>query len=269
MMIRTLKIIAAFFKVEAKNTFIYRGMLILWLLGWLLSFITMIFLWRSAQVSGGSLAGFTGSQIVTYYFIGMLVWQVCGWFTYDVAARHIQDGGVINFIVKPISFHWYRFGAELAWHVVNVGLFLGVMLGLFAVFHQYLVLSVSLNRLGLFALALIIACLVTFEFNLWMATSAFWLTRAAGLGSLYWLLLTLLGGEMVPLAFFPEKWQLVVNYLPFRFMYAFPIELYLGKLSFEETLISFCLGVVWIGVFAGLFRFFWQKGLKVYTGFGQ
>ncbi|EKD62721.1 MAG: hypothetical protein ACD_52C00080G0004, partial [uncultured bacterium] len=47
-MASTLQTIGAYVRVVTKNTLVYRGMVVVWMFGWLLAFLTMVFLWRAA-----------------------------------------------------------------------------------------------------------------------------------------------------------------------------------------------------------------------------
>lgn len=264
----TIKTITAFFKIGTKNTFVYRGMMFLWMLGWIASFITMVFLWQSAEISG-NIAGFSKNQIVTYYFIGLLVWAICGWFPFDQIIESIKDGTIINIITKPIDFHWHHFGMQMGWHTINTLVYLFFCLVIFIFIKNFIVFDLKFWQIVLFVLSLGVNTLVTFEFNLLLSTSAFWIINARGIGSFFWLVLSLFGGQIVPLAFFPKWSQGIVRILPFRFMYSFPIEIYLNQNSSRELLFSFAVGIFWIIVLYFLFKYFWQKGLKVYTSFGQ
>ncbi len=266
-MLKTLRLVAAFFQVEAKNTFVYRGMMLLWMIGWILSFLTMLFLWQAADVSG-PIAGYDQKQLITYYFLGMFVWMVSGWYTFEVAAEKIHDGSIINLILKPVNFHWYRFGAELAWHTVNTFIYLLFFAMIIFFVKDLLYFDFAFGKMLAFIFSLVIAALATFESNMLLSMAAFWLTQYWGLGSLYWLLFSLFGGSMLPLAFFPEIVQPLIKVLPFRFMYSLPIEIYLNKINSLELLITFVIGIGWIVLFYLLYLWAWNKGLKVFTGVG-
>ncbi len=265
---RIRQVIAAFYQINVKNTFTYRAPLVIWMLGWLISFMTMVFVWQSAQAKG-SLAGFSGNQIITYYFVGLLVWAVCGWHPFWWIAESIRNGDIVVNIFRPVDFHLSQIGNELGWHTVNTGIFLFFLGAIYFLVKDQIILDLSLVKVITFIFSLGITALVTFEFNMAMATAAFWLINAAGLGSFYWMAMSLFGGQIVPLAFFP-KWLLgLVRLLPFRFMYSFPLEIYLGKLTGYQLAQSFLIGIFWIFFLHAIFRYFWNKGLKRYNPVGQ
>ncbi len=267
-MFRFFKKYQATFNTQIKNTFVYRGMLIIWMIGWLLSFLTSVFLWNSAQTKG-SLAGFTKDQIISYYFIGMFVWQVVGWFPFYTIIEKIRNGEISNMVIKPINFYWYMFVQELAWHVVNTFIFSLLLFFIFFLVRANLFLQFQLSSVFLFILALAIAAFIVFGMSMILSTLAFWLIRAQGVASLFWILLSLLGGQMLPLRFFPSQYQTFINITPFRFMYSFPIEILLEDMGKNELIYSFSLGIFWVIFFYWLFHLLWQRGLKNFTAWGS
>jgi len=73
----------------------------------------------------------------------------------------------------------------------------------------------------------------------------------------------------VPLSFFPEAAQQFVKLSPFRFMYSFPLEIFVEKLSGMDLALAFGTGLFWIATLYLLYRFLFRKGIRIYTGFGQ
>lgn len=263
-----LNTITAFFKLKVKETLTYRGMLWLWMANWLMSFLGAIFIWRSASFRSTTPI-LSMNQIITYYFIGLLVWAICWWAAYYYIISLIKDGELTNFILKPFSFHWFCFAGELAWHTVNAMFFLIVFGLVFWLIKDFLFLSINFITIIYFALSMGLACLVTFEFNLALSTAAFWVINAEGLGDLLWITMNLLGCQIAPLVFYPKSVQFIIKILPFRYMYSFPLEIYLGQLSIQQIYWSFLLGIIWTIALYNLYKVFWQKGIKNYVGRGQ
>ena len=53
-------------------------------------------------------------------------------------------------------------------------------------------------------------------------------------------------GAVIPLPFFPEKIQYVLELLPFAAMQNVPLRIYSGSMSREEMLRAVCLQVFWL-----------------------
>lgn len=267
-MIPNVRALAAHYRMKVKDTFVYRGMVVLWLIVWVLSFITMVYLWQSSQASG-TIAGFTKTQLITYYYLGIFVWSVCGWYPFYWLGEIIRNGDLVQFITKPVNFYWFLFGGELAWHTISTLVFLVFFVLSYVFVKDYIGFHLNISQTIFFGLSLVVTAIINLEFNIALANAAFWIINYQGLGAIYWFLMTLLGGHLVPLAFFPAKMRLVANVLPFRFMFSFPAEIYLQQLSGLNLAFSFGIGIFWIVILHLIYRYFWQKGLKTYTGAGQ
>ncbi|GEM_PF-2843760 len=267
-MAKKITTVLAFFKITLKETFTYRGVLLLWLLGWLLSFLTMYFLWQTSAVNG-RVGSFSLNELISYYFIGVCVVVLCGWYPFYAIHEMIKNGSVVHFLLKPVDFFWYALGFELGWHSVNTLLYLGFLSLIIFFLKNQLVFNLFWWQLPSFLLSLAMAALISLEVNLILASATFWLTKSEGLGSLFWMAIFLLGGQAVPLDFFPQRWQALVAVLPFRFMYSLPLEVYLNRGVILGLPLSLLLGFFWIIALYLIFKFSWRKGCQVYTAFGQ
>ena len=61
--------------------------------------------------------------------------------------------------------------------------------------------------------------------------TTFWLHEAMSLAHVKRSLAMLLGGAMAPIALFPAWLQALASVLPFRYIYAFPVDIYLGRVA--------------------------------------
>ena len=84
----------------------------------------------------------------------------------------------------------------------------------------------------------------------------------------FWASRSILGGEGIPVALFPVGLLSIIKILPFRYMYSFPLELALGKLSTSEVIFGFVAGLTWIFILTVIYKIMWEKGTKTYTSAG-
>jgi ABC-2 type transport system permease protein len=259
----------AFWRASIQTTLTYRGPIVIWLLNSLVSTGMIILVWLSAS-AGSQIGGYSKPELITYYVAGLFLHWLNGWFPFYDVSDQIRSGRiVVGALSKPHSFYWSTFFEELGWHTVSVwvGLLASLFLSLF--WGQYLVFHLGqTNLLGLI-LAIGLSIGVTYGFSLCMGLLAFWFTTIDAFESFFWICRSILGGTAIPLSFVPETFQLVVRVLPFRYMFSFPLEVYLGKLSTGGLLFGLGMQLVWsVGLF-GLYRLMWQKGRRIYTAFGQ
>lgn len=259
----------AFYWVSMQATLAYRGTHVIWFSSNLISAITIIAVWFSVQ-SGSLIGGYAKGELITYYLIGNFWWWVTGWFPFYWIQEEIANGEIVgNSLLKPVSFWVQTFAREAGWH--TVGLIIGLSaVGLVSLFlGNYFILNLNPYSLFLFFLATIMSILITMTLSVCQGLICFWTTRVGALDSLFWLSYSLLGGQFVPVSFFPYPYRLIVEGTPFRYMFAFPIEVYLGKLSGAEMFHGFMVASAWVVLLFLLYKWLWGHGRLAYTSFGQ
>ena len=62
--------------------------------------------------------------------------------------------------------------------------------------------------------------------------------------------------------------QAAARYLPFQTMFAFPIEVAMGRQIGNQILANYLLQIIWIAVGLVVWRLVWRAGLKRYSAVG-
>jgi ABC-2 type transport system permease protein len=78
----------------------------------------------------------------------------------------------------------------------------------------------------------------------------------------------LLGGGLLPLAFFPDKARAVLEWLPFSRLVSFPVRCLLGQIGMQEWLLGMALTAAWAAAFGALAAWVWRRGIRIYSGVG-
>jgi ABC-2 type transport system permease protein len=258
----------AFYKTSLQNSFVYRGPMFIWLASNALSLVTAIAIWFSAS-AGQTIGGYTKPELITYYVAALFLQWLTGWFPFYGIRDEIKDGGIVNAIVKPVSYYWRKFSEESGWHVISSSAGLATTF-LFAFFlRHYIVFSLPLAKLVVLALSIILAIFVVFSFSLCMGLLSFWFLEVAALDSLFWIARLILGGQGLPISFIPPAFQPLVRLLPFRYMFSFPLEIYFEKVSRMEIIQGIIIQLFWIAILVQVYKLMWSRGRRAYTAFGQ
>jgi ABC-2 type transport system permease protein len=101
-----------------------------------------------------------------------------------------------------------------------------------------------------------------------MSLTAFWTTRVSALFQLFFTIEFFVSGRIAPVAVLPDWAQPVATGLPFVWMFGFPLELVLGRLTPAQSLAGFGHQLVWLGASAGLFSFLWRRAVRHYSAVG-
>ena len=258
----------AFYRLGIQNAIAYRGPMLFWLIGNSLGMITMLAVWFSVNASD-VIAGYTRNELLSYYVVALFLSWIVGWYPFWIA-KNIKTGAIVGeVILKPVSLYWRAFMDDLSWHTISVLMAAVVFASTWAILKNYFIFDLSFLNLLLFIAASVIAIFVVFGAAVCVSILAFWLTESNFTINVFWAFMVVLGGHSLPITFLPGLFNLVAKLSPFRYMFSFPMEIYFHKLTSMEVSIGFCLAVFWAVFLASLYKQLWEKGLKVYTAWGQ
>jgi ABC-2 type transport system permease protein len=182
------------------------------------------------------------------------------------AATEIYDGSLSRFLLYPASYLGLKLAQQAgalvpavlqallfaAWAPFAIGLPAGVSAGSVAMALGALAVANVLHFLAIWPLQLV----------------AFWADNVWSLIVGHRFVAGLLGGVLLPLSLFPDRFQPALDWLPFRYMFAFPVETLLGLVSPRAWLGGVALALAWCLALAAVGRWVWRRGTRQYTGVG-
>ncbi len=101
------------------------------------------------------------------------------------------------------------------------------------------------KNFGFFLLAMVLGFLVTVSFFIIIYGLAFFTISPSGLRILITSVVEFFAGAIIPIPFFPEKMQAVLEVLPFASMQNVPLRIYSGSMSEEQMIRAILLQVMW------------------------
>ncbi|MEK7556685.1 MAG: ABC-2 family transporter protein [Patescibacteria group bacterium] len=246
----------------------YRGDIFFWSLTEIVTPLVALAIWYT--VSRTSAGPFTPQETITYYILAIFTLSMTNVWNGFFLIQEIQNGKVVQQLIRPIGFFWYHLGRNLTAKIIRLvpqTIAFGII---FAIFASSLSPTVFELRNILFFLATIGAGLtIAFILDMAFAMLAFWIEDAIQIREYKEVISNIASGLLVPIAFMPESLQTIFNWLPFRYIISAPIEIMLGQAPGAEAWKLLGIQVVWIGMCAVLLRALWRKGLKVYVVPGQ
>jgi ABC-2 type transport system permease protein len=266
----------AYFRAATAVMLQYRGEIVLWAVWGLVNPAVLYAMWSSAAESnaGGTVVGLTAGEIAAYYFVIMIVGHfTTAWDAYEMGYL-VRTGQLSPMLLRPILPIWQAIANNLAYKATTL-VFVVPMWALFAwivkpTFHP------AAWQLTLGAVALVLAAVLNFILGYVVALIAFWAVKLDAVGEVYFGLSMFLGGRFAPIAALPHPINLAADALPFRWVYAFPTELLIGKgasagagapvvIGLSEALAGIAIQIAWIvGTIIG-FRILWAAAVKRYT----
>jgi ABC-2 type transport system permease protein len=230
------------------------------------------FLWRGVLDASGevALAGLSFVALVRYSVLVALAGKVTrGGDLEGAIAQEIYDGSLSRYRVYPVSHFAFKYAQHLGSLVPAL-----VQLALFGV--AWVLLQGEEGRAGITALTLLgfvaslaLANLLQFAMAWPIQGVAFWAENVWSLMVGLRFVSGILGGSMLPLAVFPSAAQPWLEALPFRYLYAFPVEVLTGQVDAEGFGRGLLVGALWIVVLRWAGAAVWRRGDRVYSGAGM
>jgi ABC-2 type transport system permease protein len=243
---------------------------LIWLIGSLLSLVTIIAVWFSVS-AGKKIGGYTRPELVTYYIMAFFLDRFTLWIPFYNIVDEIRNGGIVLTVLpKPFSYFWQKLATETGWHLVTLMIGFVVTAILIFFLRDFFIFHFSPANFLLIILTVLLAIFVIFTMSLCLGLLAFWFTEVYAVDSLFWAARTILAGRAVPLSFIPVGiFQTITRILPFRYMFSFPLEIYFEKLSKTEIIQGMMMQFFWIGALILVYKFMWNRGRRAYTAFGS
>ena len=167
----------------------------------------------------------------------------------------IREGTIATDFMKPIVLPAYffsdGFGATLFQALLIVP---SVLLALFLV-HIDVPPPAALLA---FAISFALGYAVNFLLNFLMNLVAFWTLETFSVQLMIRWASDLLGGQLLPLDFFPGPLGKIVEVLPFAAIYSTPLRIYIGELQPSQWFGAMAVQATWIVVFGTAAAVFWR-----------
>ncbi|HEX3029464.1 MAG TPA: ABC-2 family transporter protein [Clostridia bacterium] len=222
-----------------------------------------------AYNDSGYIVGYDLTQMI-WYFAGITLIWYCIWNPTDSnIARKILSGDLTIDLLKPVSVFKFELTNAIALRMMAIVLeFIPSIIIYSIIFKPKFITVFSFMR---FMLVIIMSFMLYFLINYLIGLTAFAIKSNYSLQSIKFVIISLTAGAFIPLDFFPEWLNRIISFLPFQYLFYWPIQIFLNKEDVRGTE-PFCrilgLQLVWI---AGLFllsKLLWKKAIKKYCAVG-
>lgn len=257
----------AFYKTSLAMQMQYRVAAIIWLLGTVLQPVIYLVVWSTvAEAEGGAVGGYTVSGFAAYYITMMVVDHLTfDWHMWEYDYR-VRQGLLSPLLLKPLNPIHGDVAENLAYKTLTMLVIIPAVILLTIFFRPSF--DAPLWALLTFIPAIFLAFLLRFLAGWTLAMAAFWTTRIDALNQTFFVAELFFAGQIAPLDLLPGPLRMIANVLPFRWGLAFPVELFLGRLTPREAITGLVAQLIWLAITLVALRFVWRAGLRRYSAFG-
>lgn len=255
-------------RVSATNQLQYPASNYFQLMAMVLEAVVYLALWQAVvRAGGGNLQGWTVHDVAAYFVVWTLVRNMGAAFTPYGFEERIRHGVFSTFLLRPRHPIHYDIAEFVGWKAVMLVLWLPVAVAMSLLFRP--VLTVTPWEVVTFVAACWNAFLIRSLYLWFVGMASFWTTRATGLFDMFFAVELLLSGRLVPMPFLPEGVRDLADVLPFKWVFAFPIDSLVGHLSAGQLLHGLTMQLGWLAVGAVLVSVTWRFAVRRYSAVGN
>ena len=244
----------------------FRLSAVVMVIGNLLYLIVVYFLWKAIYASAGTdiVNGMTFADTLIYLVLATALYGFMEMYAVWEIGRAIQSGKIVLDLLKPIEYRSYLFWSYSGSFVVNFfSTFLPTFIAVCLVTHGAVPLGFNLIY---FALSVVMAVIINYSIDFMVGTICLFTESIWGINIMKQVVVLLLSGATIPLAFFPDTLRGIVYYLPFQSIYNAPLTLLLnGSPTVQSVLPVLSMQLFWCIVMTLLSKLFWKASLRQIT----
>lgn len=240
----------------------FRLSMLIMVIGNLLYLIVVYFLWKSIYASAGTdiVNGMTFTDTLIYLVLATALFNFMEMYTVWEIGRNIQSGKIVLDLLKPMDFRRYLFWTFSGTFVIQFFFtFLPTFMVVCVVTKGAIPLGINLLY---FAVSVVMAVMINYSVDFIVGTICLFTQSIWGINIMKQVVVLLLSGATIPIAFFPEPLKTVVYYLPFQSIYNAPLTLLLNA---EDVLKTLGIQLFWCVFMMVISKLFWQVSLRQIT----
>jgi ABC-2 type transport system permease protein len=263
------RVFRSFYLIEIKKMLSYRADFWIGFVGNVLSqFGVAFFLWKAIFAARGvdRMEGYTFGGLMLYYLMVPLTERIVFGQDMGYMSNEIYGGGLSRYLLYPVSFFRIKYAGTLAQASMSLLQMLLTLSVFLLIFRRPMDLHWRALAMTLPVFAL--AGLLHFFLTACLEMAAFWADNVWSIMVFNRMITHLLGGGLIPLAFFPKGARFVLDCLPFPRVVSFPIRCLLGQVESGEWIKGMGMTAAWTLVFALIASRIWNRGLRGYSGVG-
>ena len=220
-------------------------------------------LWKSIYAHSAAEAigtGFDRNKIIVYAVYAM-IFRISMTMEDNDIGRKVRSGNISMDLIKPVNVFFMNFaecfGQTLFHWFTRVLPILVVSLLFFDAPPPVNPLNYLLG-----GVAWIFGYLILFMLNFSVALLAFWFVEIFSFQLMKYGLLTLFGGAILPIDFFPEWAQPAIAFIPFQYIFYVPTALFIGHIEGMAAINLILIQAVWVVLLSTVCYFMWGAGKK-------
>jgi ABC-2 type transport system permease protein len=232
-------------KIRFVSSLEYRTELIYEILTSFALILCVSYLWRALYGNNQGVYVISLDQMLIF----MVIAQLLNLLLFSDLPEQINDkiytGSISIDLIRP--FHlWAAWVAEDIGTAISRVIIKGIPLLLFASLIIAVPKPANVTYFLLFSVSTVLSYVLMTCISYMVGLTSIWYMDFGNFGAVARSIIVFLSGSIIPIWFFPDWFQEISSYLPFIYIYQFPIGIYIGKFSGQEILAGLLTQFFWI-----------------------
>jgi ABC-2 type transport system permease protein len=244
----------------------YRLNFVLWRLRMLLNLLFSFFLWSAVFDTRTTFGSYGKTNMISYIlYVSLISTFVMGSRTGEIA-YDIQNGAIINMLLKPVDFFRYYLARDLADKTMNIFFAILELLLVVWLFKAVLVLP---QHLVVFVYFFINGVFISFFINLMLSFIAFFTQEIWAPRFLFTTLVFFVSGSYFPLNLLPGVLYRILLATPFPYLFSLPSQMLSGNIDRGLLPYEAVMSLVWVFLLYRLTIWVWHTGNRNFSFWGR
>lgn len=244
-----------------KTQYIYKAQVLSKILFCILLYLIQMYIWKSVNLANDTelynieyMSGYVLISSIISVFIAFDMNYI------PVIEAKVRSGSIGEELVRPVNFLSYNFFEylgkclfKLLFNVIPLCIF-------FALFG--ITAKIQLTNIGYFCVAILFAVSIFFLMNMICGMLSFWFLTIGNLHIIIDSSITLFAGSVIPLWLIPEKYYFIFEVLPFKYLFYYPISIFLGLIDGTQIVYIFLSEIIWAVCLFALAVFIYSRGIR-------
>jgi ABC-2 type transport system permease protein len=220
--------------------------------------VALAFFWRALFKNADSVQGVTVDTMLTYTVVSSMISVVLTTNVERRITRSVRKGTIAVDMMRPVNI----FSVFFAENIGGVtALIFQNLLPIFLIGGLFIKFPVPCSGVGflLFLCSLSLAFFVNWYLAALFGMLAFSVIEMDALLQVKKHLIRLLSGSIIPIWFFPDWFQGILQVLPFVYLYQMPLDIYIGKYTNESLIRGLVIQCIWMIALMGVYRCMQKK----------
>lgn len=244
----------------------FRVSTLLRMIGNLVYLLIIYYLWKAIFDSSpaDTVNGMTFYDTMIYLVLAAAMFNFMDAFVVWQVGDDYQTGQIVLYLTKPMGYQPFLFFFKMGNCLISFfTTFLPTFIIVYFVTEGSIALGISLL---FFVISILLAIGVNFCIDFFVGTICFYTQSVWGVNIMKEVVVSLLSGATIPLAFFPEMFRKIVDFLPFQAIYHVPLHILTDKtMQLQDYAVSLGIQMFWLVVMLGISKLFWRISVRKLT----